>query len=141
LSSVVAFRNRIDELQEAMAAYPKAEFKLEHYYAHGLYGRELFIPKGTIYVGKIHRFSHIRVVLKGHLFIVTEDGRQEYLAPHVMVTPEGTRRVGYAFEDTLVMTVHATDQTDLDEIEHEIIMPRDEQLLTESEHKLIESLL
>lgn len=133
----VAFRQKTDELQAIMQQMPQAATSLEHYFAHGLYGRQLFVPKGTAYVGKIHRFSHIRVVLSGHLLIATDEGRFEYRAPDVMVTPAGTRRVGYAIEDTLILTVHATESTDIDEIEREIIMPRSEQVELE-DLKLLE---
>lgn len=123
------FRKKVDELEGALIVHPgRVEEKLEHFFAHGLYGRQLFIPKGVAYVGKIHRFSHMRFVLGGHLLIVTEDHRYECKAPHFMITPAMTRRVGYAFEDTIVMTVHATAHTDIEEIEREIIMPRMEQL-------------
>lgn len=126
------FRQKIDELQDALFAHTeRVEGRLQHFFAHGLYGRQLYIPKGTAYVGKIHRFSHMRFVLGGHLLIVTETGRYECKAPHFMITPAETRRVGYAYEDTIVMTVHATDNTDLEEIEREIIMPRSEQLTLE----------
>ena len=129
--SAFDWRAKIDRLEETLLGMPQADGKLEHQFAHGLYGRQLHIPKGTAYVGKIHRFSHFRFVLTGHLLIITEDGQYECKAPHVMVTPAGTRRVGYAYEDTLVMTVHATDETDLDAIEAEIIVPRAEQLAQE----------
>jgi hypothetical protein len=128
------FRKKIDELQDALIVHPgRIEGKLEHFFAHGLYGRQLFIPKGTAYVGKIHRFSHMRFVLGGHLLIITDEGRYHCRAPHFMVTPAETRRVGFAYEDTIVMTVHATSHTDIDEIEREIIMPREEQLLLEGD--------
>src|ERR1700684_2674693 len=107
-------RHRIDDLQTALSEMPQAEFITTHFFADRLYGRQLFIPKGTAYVGKIHRYSHFRFVLGGHLLIVTEDGRYECKAPHMMITPAGTRRVGYAFEDTVVMTVHATELQDPD---------------------------
>jgi hypothetical protein len=125
-------RQQIDRLEAAMKAEPAViELPLQHYHAQGIYGRRLLIPKGTAYVGKIHRFSHLRVVMKGRLLIVTDEGRYECVAPHVMVTPAGARRVGYALEDCEVMTFHATELSDPDEIEKEIIMPREEQLQEE----------
>ena len=124
------FHEKVDELQETLLGMVQAESKLHHEFAHGLYARQLFIPAGSAYVGKIHRFSHFRIVLKGRLLIVTDTGRYECQAPHFMITTAGTRRVGYAFTDSVIMTIHATDKTDLQEIENEIIMPREELVLS-----------
>jgi hypothetical protein len=124
-------RSQIDALERSMAGKKETDEHLRHFKAYGLYGRELFIPQGTCYVGKIHRYSHFRFVLAGHLMVVTEDGRHEYKAPHFMITPAGTRRVGYAFEDTFVFTAHACESADVGEIEREITVPRSEQLLLE----------
>ena len=53
----------------------------------------------------------------------TEDGMREVAAPFTMVSRPGTKRVGYALEDAVWTTVHATTETDLAKLEAELIAP------------------
>ena len=92
-----------------------------HYFAKGLYAREIFIPKGTLLTGKIHRTEHLNIISKGDISVVTEEGTKRITAPFTMIAKPGTKRVGYAHEDTVWTTVHATDETDLEKIELELI--------------------
>ena len=94
---------------------------LKHYFAPGAYGREIFIPKGTLLVGKIHKHSHLNMLMKGKVSVLTEEGPKVLEGPLTMVSPPGTKRVVYTHEDTVWVTVHLTNETDLEKIEDEII--------------------
>jgi hypothetical protein len=97
---------------------------LKHSYADGVYVREIFIPKNKVLVGKIHKHSHPNFLMKGKVTVITESGGRETLeAPLSMISPAGTKRVVWAHEDTVWITVHVTDKTDVDEIEQEVIVP------------------
>ncbi len=53
---------------------------------------------------------------------MTEQGGVELLtAPCTMVSPAGTKRVLLTHEDTVWTTIHATDETDIQKLEDEII--------------------
>lgn len=60
------------------------------------------------------------------LTVVTENGIEYFKAPMVLKSMPGTKRIGYFHEDSSWMTVHPTNQTDVDEIEKEVIVPEDE---------------
>ena len=128
-------RKQIMEFQETMLNGIKSgdlkevPSQLNHYFAPGMYARELFIPKGTLYVGKIHKHPHIRVISKGSVSILTEEGDIFQKAPCTMVTPAGAKRIGFAHEDTVITTIHLTNETDLDKIEEEIIAKDYDELL------------
>ena len=66
-------------------------FPLKHSFAEGLYGREIFVPKGYLIVTKIHRFSHITVILKGKCSVLQEDGIKIVSAPHTLLPRQGLR--------------------------------------------------
>jgi quercetin dioxygenase-like cupin family protein len=80
-----------------------------------------FIPAGTVLVGKVHLFDNLNVVLRGRIAIYTEAGLREFEAGDVIVSPAGVKRAGYAIEDTVWMTVHGTDETNVDLIEQQFV--------------------
>lgn len=100
---------------------PEPDLPLTHHFAPGAYGRQIFIPKDTLVVGKIHKHAHLNMVMQGNVTVGTEDGVAYIQAPAVFVSNPGTKRVVYAHEDTLWVTVHVTDSQDLDVIEDQII--------------------
>ena len=94
---------------------------LKHSFGDGIYVREIFNPKGALIITKIHKKTHPFFLLKGKMMIATEAGVVTLEAPYQGMTKAGTKRAIYALEDVTFVTVHATNKTDLDEIEEEII--------------------
>ena len=95
---------------------------VQHHFAPGAYGREMTLPAGLVVVGKIHKHAHINVISTGRVQVFTEqDGVLELAAPCTFVSSPGTKRVVHVLEETVWTTVHATDKTDLAEIEREVI--------------------
>jgi len=94
-------------------------WEYKHSFAEGIYIREMTMKKGQIVFSAIHKHSYPFFLLSGSLAISSENGVEVFLAPHYVVTPEGTKRVGYAIEDSIVVTVHAnpSNTEDLKEIE------------------------
>ena len=65
----------------------------------------------------------------------SETGIRRLQAGDVIESKPGTKRVTMAVVDSIGMTVHKTDKTDLDEIEAELIEP-DETALFDATNKL-----
>lgn len=111
----------VDREQELARLCP-----LKHVFAPGgdckhVYAREILLPAGLTIVGKIHKHAHLNMLMKGRVSVFTEKGREDFTGPLTMVSQAGTKRAVYAHEDTIWVTVHLTNSTDLDEIEAEII--------------------
>jgi len=86
---------------------------LKHSFCNGIYVREIFIPKGMIVVGRIHKHAHPNFLLQGSVLVATESqGLQKLTAPLSMISPAGTKRALITLEDTIWVTVHMTDETD-----------------------------
>ena len=66
-------RDRIQSFENALMGMPQVELKVTHYFADGLYAREMFIPKGTMLTGALHLFEHINVCSQGDISVYTED--------------------------------------------------------------------
>jgi hypothetical protein len=93
-------------------------------YGCGTYARELFMPKGLVVTGKIHKHSHINVISKGKVAVVTEFGKKVYEAPCTFVSEVGLKRAVYIEEDTVWTTIHLTKhigEDNLDSVEEEVI--------------------
>lgn len=104
--------------------FTSVECPVKHHFAPGLYAREIFMPKGSTVVGKIHKHAHINTISVGHVRVTTEqDGSQEFKAPHTFTSKAGTKRAVYMIEDTIWTTYHPTEETDLKEIEQHVIAP------------------
>jgi hypothetical protein len=118
----ISFRDGIMQLQSQMLEMPdQLDLPLKHHFAPGCYAREIFIPKGTLVIGKIHKHSHLNIISKGSVMVATEFGPLEFSAPHTFVSEVGVKRAVYALEDTIWTTIHVTDETDLDKIEDYVI--------------------
>jgi len=95
------------------------------------YARQMFIPKGTLIVGKIHRHQHLNFILQGKVSVATEFGKKYFEAPCTFISEVGLKRAVYAEEDTIWTTVHLTQyasEADLDKIEDEVIAPTYEEI-------------
>lgn len=104
---------------------------MDEKYGCGTYARQMFIPKGTLIFGKIHRHQHLNFIMQGEVKVFTEFGTKEYKAPCVFVSEIGLKRSVYAIEDTLWVTVHMTKhlgEENLSKMEEEVIAPTYEEL-------------
>jgi hypothetical protein len=131
---IASRRERIIELELAMQQLPNAEnmeqfnqdgtpqSRVTHHFGTGVYARELFIPAGNLIVSKIHRGKTFSCIAKGVISVICpHSGYNTYTGPHCFVSEPFTKRIVIAHEDTLWITSHGTDKTDLDEVEAEII--------------------
>lgn len=125
----------IDELEARMVKeLAPIDIQPVHHFAAGVYAREITIPAGTLLTGKIHRTQHLNVISKGCIDVWSEgEPVRRITAPHMFVAEAGTRRVGYALEDTVWTTIHATQERDLEKLEAELIEAHINPLLTTPE--------
>ena len=130
-------REQIDRLQAEMVKLPQAELVTEHFFSPGMYCRRVFRPAGTLIVGKVHKEPHFFLCAKGEIIAWTENGMKKLQAGDVVESKPGTKRVTLATQDSIGITIHKTDKTDLDEIEAELIEP-DDLALFDSSNKLKE---
>lgn len=121
----VPTRAEIERLEASMLNMPQLKIEPRHYFADGLYAREILIPKGALVTGKVHRGEHLNIVSQGRIIVWTEDGMKEVSAPFAMVSRPGTKRVGLALEDTVWTTIHANaaNEHELEKLEAVLVEP------------------
>jgi len=123
IENFVPSREQIDRLQAEMVKMPQAELMTEHHFSPGMYMRKVFRPAGTVIVGKVHKEPHFFLCAMGEIVAWTENGMVTLRAGDVVESKPGTKRVTMAVTDSIGITIHRTDKTDLDEIEVELIEP------------------
>lgn len=113
-ADIAALRHRMSEIEQV-------EIRHEESLAYGLYTRTIFIPKGVLLLGKIHKKPCVNIVLSGDISIATETGEIRVQAGYMVTSPAGMQKVGFAHEDTVFVNVFRTDETDIAKIEDDLI--------------------
>jgi hypothetical protein len=116
-------REQIEALEAELKKLEQVEVRTRHYFAHGLYAREILIPKGMLLTGRVHKHEHLNIVSQGDITVWTEEGMKRVQAPFTIVSKPGCKRVGLAHEDTVWTTIHSCVETDLEKIELELLEP------------------
>lgn len=118
-------RDDVLALQSAMLVMaPAVPPEPTHFFAEGLYGRMIVMPAGSAWVGKEHARSHIFVMLEGEMEVTLPDGFVHHLTGHHVLVSEAHRKSAFhVIRDTTLLTVHHTLNTDLGDIEAELIVP------------------
>lgn len=122
-----AYIDTVRDVQQQLSSSPdQVEVPIQHHFAPGVYMRQMDAAAGTLVVSKMHRTEHMNILLKGSLTVATEDGIQLMTAPCVLKSMPGTKRIGYFHEDSSWITVHPTEEIDLEKIEQQVIVPDEE---------------
>jgi hypothetical protein len=128
---VDTLQNKIKNIEAKMSQMPQAEIETRHYFADGIYAREIMIPAGTLLTGAVHSKGHINIISQGDITVYTDEGIQRLTAPCTVVTAPGSKRIGYAHENTVWVTMIATEETDIEVIENTIVDMKVSDLLLE----------
>ena len=132
----------ICRLEEEMKARPDIQIEIEprHYFAPGLYLREITIPMGVCLTGKIHKTEHLCILSKGRVSVWTDEGMKTLEASSVVHSLPGIKRVLYAHEESVWINCHFNPEniSDLEKIESHYVAETLQELLEFKEKHLLE---
>ena len=110
----------VNRLEAEICKLPPVECPIWHFFAEGQYARQIFIPKGVVLTGAVHKTEHL-CIISGVIDVTTDEGVERIAHVQKIITSSpGTKRAGYALEDTYWTTVHATHERDLDRLVEEL---------------------
>ena len=90
---------------------------VKHFFAPGIYLRELHMAKGMVVVGHRHKTETVNILLKGKIALI-ENGELIFReAPFTYVSPAKHRKAAYIIEDVIWQNIHPSDETDLKKLE------------------------
>lgn len=105
-------REIIGKMRVAVKSSPQVDVPITDHFAEGLYGREIFVPKGTVTIARIHKQSQLQIMLTGSMSVFTEKGLVKIVAPRIWVAPAGEEKATLYNEDTRRITILGTDLKD-----------------------------
>jgi len=126
MNSVTIPSNHLAEMEQVEAALLRmpgqVECPVEHFFAPGVYCRQTTMPAGSVVIGHEHRTEHLNMVLKGRAVVLVDGVRHEIRAPYVVTSQPGTRKIALVLEDLVWLTVHPTEERDLEKLEEMLIV-------------------
>lgn len=109
MNALAAIEN-VFALQHALEhqAHPskRIALPLRHFFANGVYVREISMPAGAVVIGHIHKHEHVAIMQRGAMSIYDETGLQRMTAPHTFISRPGVKRALYIHEDVIFTTIH-----------------------------------
>lgn len=123
-SSEQEMREKIVALENEMRKLPQIEIETKHHFAPGVYMREVFIPKGSLVTGKIHKTEHLSILSQGEMSVLTEGGMKRLTASTVVKSFPGIKRAVFAHEDSVWITVHPNtdNETEIEKLEDRLVV-------------------
>ncbi len=117
------------EAEAIFEKLPQVELQVDHHFSKGLYARRLFIPKGLALTGKIHKHPQLNILAMGEMNVVIDGKVHNFKAGAVINSPAGVKRLVYSLEDSIWITIHGTEETDLEIIERQFIAQDEKEYL------------
>lgn len=112
----IPMREKVQRLEDSLIHYPQVECPVRHHFAPGVYAREMTIPAGVIATGAVHKTEHLSIISIGHCVLTTDEGPKEIHGPCTFVSKPGAKRAIVAITETVMTTIHPTEETDLDKL-------------------------
>lgn len=116
-------QDEIDNIIKKIHALDGVPCPISHYFAPGVYVREMVIPAGTVAVGHNHKEEHICTLTKGRIMFFRQDRKVEiWDAPHTILAKPG-HKIVYAVSECVVQNIHPNPDNcrDQDELERRFI--------------------
>lgn len=124
----------IDAVEKAMLDYgPSTSLPTEHLRTEGLWMRWCVIDQSHMVTTKVHGTQHPLALMEGVMSVWTPDkGLVTHMAPSILITEPGTRRIIFAHTRVQCVTFHPGADEDVQKLEDRIITPHTNPRLTEA---------
>ncbi|CAB4164047.1 hypothetical protein UFOVP1146_403 [uncultured Caudovirales phage] len=94
----------------------------EHFFSQGVYARKWAISANTQVPTHKHVYDHMSILASGHITVTADGNTVEYTAPAVLDIKKNIDHTIRAYEDSIWFCIHATSETDVDNINSIILV-------------------
>ena len=91
-------RQKAERMQAAMLGVEQVDCPIKHYFAPGVFAREITIPEGVCVVGAVHKTDNLAIVSQGTVLVVTDSGTKILKAPCQVLVKAGQKTAVTALE-------------------------------------------
>lgn len=93
----------------------------KHHFSDDIYAKEMTLPAGHVALSHKHKYSHLSCLAKGKCYVMTDGEHKEYTAPAMIEIKAGVEHQIEAVEDVVWFCIHATKETDPNQIDKVVI--------------------
>jgi quercetin dioxygenase-like cupin family protein len=112
----------VTETIKSLEGRKDIDLGIKHNFSDGLYAKEMKIPQGYMCGTHCHKYSHLSILGKGKVIVKTDNSSQEYTAPACINIEADVIHMILALEDSVWYCIHATEETNIDNIDETLIM-------------------
>jgi quercetin dioxygenase-like cupin family protein len=94
---------------------------IHHYFADGVYAKEMRIPPGNYVTKHVHDYDHLSILSIGEVLVDTGENKRRYVAPTCITIKKGVKHTITALEFSIWYCIHATDETDPRNVDRALI--------------------
>lgn len=117
----LTWKEKLAYLTYRFLQLPQVECPVVHLFENGAYIREMRIPAGALFLGRVHRHGHECQLISGKAIHFTEQGRILLEGPLGLRTTPGYQMAVYAVTDVVGRTIHPDhDSRDIQALEDDI---------------------
>jgi len=96
-----------------------------HHFGGGVYAKQTMIPAGLILSQHKHAHDHLSLLTSGAVIVSVDGVTSKHTAtpnaPVVLTIPAGKLHKVESLTDVVWFCIHATDETDPEKVDHELI--------------------
>ncbi len=100
------WKYKLAYLTHQFSKLDQLECPVKHSFRGSDYIREMTIPAGTLFIGRVHVFGHLVRLVSGTVINISEGSKVELTAPYEFHSHPGYQAVFYAVTDVVGETVH-----------------------------------
>lgn len=136
--SAEEFRAKAFAFERAALKAEQVPVRSEYHFGHKVAAKTIYAPANTIMTGRIHLFENLNMLVQGEMEIATESGIITLIAPCLVESPPGTKRVVQTITDCIWMTIIGTSERDPDKIEALYTVNDEQEYLALSKNLVLE---
>jgi hypothetical protein len=111
----------VEKIKEFTLHLPMVVMPTRHFLLEGMYARQILIPAGTAFVGRLHKKFHYFLCLAGGAWVQGDERQINIKAGMLLLCAPGSQRIGVTYADTIFVTIHRTEETLLKNIEDDCV--------------------
>ncbi len=97
------------------------DVNIQHHFSSGVYARQMHLPAGHFAQTHRHKFDHLSILAQGEVLLEVDGVKTHHCAPACITIAANAVHTITAIQDTTWFCIHATNETDVAKIDHQLI--------------------